>query len=141
MRIIFTALLGILISTAMVFITGKDKDMDRIFITSIITGALAGLLLEVGINALSIAPIIVRALYFVLVAMTFVTIPPVGGRGGGAKYSSREPQFESRLERRQVGETKGIGSGGGSGDFFGSGSSSSTGRTTGSSSGSTDFKW
>ena len=122
---------------------GKDKDMDRIFITSIITGLLAGLLLEVGINAISAPAKIVRALYFVLVAMTFVTIPAVGGRGKGREYDSQEPQFHTRLERRQVGETKGLGGSGSAGDFFGSGSSSSAGRTSGgsSSSGSTDFKW
>jgi Ca-activated chloride channel family protein len=143
MRIVFTALLGILISMAMIFVTGKDKDMDRIFITSIITGLLAGLLLEVGINAISAPAKTVRALYFVLVAMTFVTIPAVGGRGKGREYDSQEPQFHTRLERRQVGETKGLGGSGSAGDFFGSGSSSSAGRTSGgsSSSGSTDFKW
>ena len=41
MRIVFTAILGILISSAMLFATGKGEDDQLILLTSVITGVLA----------------------------------------------------------------------------------------------------
>lgn len=56
MRILFTSILGILMSLAMLFATGKSEDSSMIIGSSLITGAIAGILMESGINLLGIAP-------------------------------------------------------------------------------------
>ena len=129
MRIVFTAILGILISSAILFATGKGEDDQLILLTSVITGVLAGIILESGINLLYIPPIIIRYLYFILVALTFITLKAFGGNGRGRQYVDPEDIYSSTGTRRTMGESKGIGNnstvGSGSGyndsgdDFFG----------------------
>ena len=129
MRIVFTAILGILISSAMLFATGKGEDDQLILLTSVITGVLAGIVLEIGINLLYIPPIIIRCLYFILVALTFITLKAFGGNGRGRQYVDPEDIYSSAGARRTMGESKGIGNnstvGSGSGyndsndEFFG----------------------
>lgn len=72
MRIIFTAILGFIISMSMLFATGKDDDSSMIMITSIITSIIAGLLLELGINALHLSTSIISLIYMILVASVFI---------------------------------------------------------------------
>ena len=129
MRIVFTAILGILISSAMLFATGKGEDDQLILLTSVITGVLAGIILEIGINLFYIPPIIIRYLYFILIALTFITLKAFGGNGRGRQYVDPEDIYSSAGTRRTMGESKGIGNnstvGSGSGyndsndEFFG----------------------
>lgn len=72
MRIVFTMIIGLLISLAMMFATGRDEDFSLILFSSLITSCLAGLVLEFGINTLDLEPDIITAVYMVLVASTFV---------------------------------------------------------------------
>ena len=124
MRILFTAILGILISSAMLFATGKGEDSEQIILTSIITGVIAGLLLEVGINGLRLPPGLMKCIYFLLVASTFVTQKAFGGTGSGKKYQDKEDMYDVRVQRREIGRISGVG-----GDFdSGFGNSTNTGN-------------
>lgn len=83
LRILFLSILGILISVSSLFSTGRGEDSELIFISSIITGIVAAVLMELGINTLRIPPILMRILYFLLVAMTLINLRAIGGRGKG----------------------------------------------------------
>lgn len=83
LRILFLSILGILISVSSLFTTGRGEDSEMILVSSIITGIAAAVLMELGINTLRIPPILMRIIYFLLVAMTFINLRAVGGRGKG----------------------------------------------------------
>ena len=108
MRILFTAILGVLISCAMLFATGKGEDSEMILVSSVITGILAGVLLEVGINFFRIPQILMRAIYFMLVASTFVTLKAFGGSGSGRKYQDQLDAYDVRVTRKTMGKVSGI---------------------------------
>lgn len=114
MRVLFTAILGIMISCAMLFATGKGEDSELIVLSSVITGIIGGLLMELGINLLGISPAIIKILYFLLVASTYVTIKAFGGKGSGKKYTDQEEIYAGQ-GRLNVGESSGIGTSGGYG--------------------------
>lgn len=118
-RILFTSVLGILISCAMLFATGKGDDSETILISSVITGILGGFLLEIGINVFGISPGFIRFLYFVLVASTFVTVKAFGGKGSGKGYTDQEEVYKGQ-GRLNIGETSGIGESGNTYSYDGS---------------------
>lgn len=72
MRIVFTAILGFLISASMLFATGKEDDVFLIIISSFITSVLAGFILELGINMFELDSEIMTIVYMLLVAATFI---------------------------------------------------------------------
>ncbi|WP_296875613.1 vWA domain-containing protein [Thomasclavelia sp.] len=72
MRIVFTAIIGFVISASMLFATGKDDDAKLIIVSSIITALLAGLLLELGINTFKMDNEIMVFIYMLLVALVFI---------------------------------------------------------------------
>lgn len=131
MRILFTAALGILISCSMLFATGKGEDDQLILLSSAITGGLAGVILELGINLLCLPPLLVRFLYYILVAMTFITLKAFGGNGRGREYKDSEDIYSVPGRRKTMGEQKGIGNTGTSGG--------STGGATGYGNAGDDF--
>lgn len=108
MRIVFTAILGILISASMLIATGRDEDGELIMTTSVISGVLAGLLLEFAINLFGVSPAFIRYLYFLLVAVTFITVAIVrySGRGTGPRYKDEMEEIGGGRVKRE--ETKRI---------------------------------
>ncbi len=140
MRSIFTAILGILISCAMIFATGKGEDSQMIVITSLITGVLAGVVLEMGINVLGVPSALVKCLYFLLVASTFVTQKAFGGSGSAREYENKEDEFIVRRERLTMNKTAGIREKDNFGSFTGNNSSGNgNAGNSGTSGGFDDF--
>ena len=72
MRIVFTAIVGFVISASMLFATGKEDDGSLIIISSLITSVLAGFILELGINMFELDSEIMTIAYMLLVAATFI---------------------------------------------------------------------
>ena len=142
MRIVFTAILGVGISCSMLFATGKGDDSDKIVTTSIITGVLAGLALELLINGIPLPPNLVRYLYFILVALTFITEMGFGGNGRGAKYKDADDMLggggRMQMGGKQNLRNTGAGNTGGDmDDLMGGGTSG--GRSGGASSGGSSY--
>ena len=131
MRILFTSILGIVISISMLFATGRNDSSERIIITSLITGGLAGLVLELLINGIPLPPNIVRYMYFILVALTFITEIAYGGGGRGKNYTDEEDVFETT--RLKMGSKRSLKSGGNSSSASGV-NDSMTGASSGDSS-------
>lgn len=73
MRIVFTAIVGFVISASMLFATGKEDDGSLIIISSLITSVLAGFILELGINMFELDSEIMTIAYMLLVAATFIS--------------------------------------------------------------------
>ncbi|MCD8029200.1 MAG: VWA domain-containing protein [Erysipelotrichaceae bacterium] len=67
MRIIFTTMIGLLISILSLFATGRDNDKKIVIISGMITSLIGSLLLEIGINKLGLPASIMSILYFLLV--------------------------------------------------------------------------
>lgn len=111
MRVLFTAILSVFISASMLFATASGKDDKLILLTSLITGILAGLLLELCINLLYISPGVIRYLYYLLTALTFVTVKSIGGNGRGRQYTDKDTMDQTKLGRLDMGEISSIGSG------------------------------
>lgn len=111
MRILFTAVLSVLLSASMLFATGKGEDDQLILRSSAVTGILAGAVLELGINFLYLPPLLVRYLYYILTALTFITLKAYGGNGHGRKYTDQEDLYQTTGSRLKMGERKGIGKG------------------------------
>lgn len=111
MRILFTAFLSVLISASMLFATGKGEDDRMILLSSAVTGILAGAVLELGINLLCLPPLLIRYLYYILTALTFITLKAFGGNGHGRKYTDQEDLYQTTGSRLKMGERKGIGRG------------------------------
>ena len=82
MRIFFTGILSVGISLSMLFVA-KDSPADEklIVLSSIATGVLSGLIMEMGINLLNLPPSIIRIVFFILTALTFIHEPVAGGAG------------------------------------------------------------
>lgn len=85
MRIVFMGILSVGISLSMLFVAADtSKDEDLVLKSSLITGVLAGLIMELAINMLNLPPSIIRIIFFILTAMTFVNEPTAGGSGKGS---------------------------------------------------------
>ena len=109
MRILFTAILSIMISASMLFATGKGEDDRMILLSSAVTGILAGAVLELGINILCLPSLLIRYMYYMLTALTFVTLKSFGGNGHGRKYTDQEALYQTTGGRLKMGEKKEIG--------------------------------
>ena len=98
MRIVFTMIIGLLISLAMMFATGRNEDFSLILISSLITSCLAGLALELGINTFDLDPDVLTAVYMVLVASTFVNKvdTSIHMNSGGRYESQNNHKYESQ---------------------------------------------
>ena len=107
MRIVFMAILSTGISMSMVLVVADtQKDKDLVSFSSVITGVLAGLIIELAINLLNLPPSIIRVIFFVLTALTFVYEPTAGGSGKGrstekekgrGEYTTRKIKGQRRL--------------------------------------------
>ena len=98
-----------MISASMLFATGKGEDDRMILLSSAVTGILAGAVLELGINLLCLPPLLIRYLYYMLTALTFVTLKSFGGNGHGRKYTDQEALYQTTGGRLKMGEKKEIG--------------------------------
>ncbi|MCD7949279.1 MAG: VWA domain-containing protein [Erysipelotrichaceae bacterium] len=67
MHIIFTAIIGMLISVLSLFATGRDNDKKIVFISGIVTSVIGALLLELGINAIGLPASVMTIIYLLLV--------------------------------------------------------------------------
>ena len=65
------------------------------------------MLLEFGINALSLPTILVRFVYFLLLSLTFVREKTFGGEGNGKGY--QEPEKHEAVYWEEMGEKHQIG--------------------------------
>ena len=85
MRIVFMGVLSVGISLSMLFVAADtSKDEDLVLKSSLITGVLAGLIMELAINMLNLPPSIIRIVFFILTAVTFVNESTAGGSGKGS---------------------------------------------------------
>ena len=77
--------LSVGISLSMLFVAADtSKDEDLVLKSSLITGVLAGLIMELAINMLNLPPSIIRIVFFILTAVTFVNESTAGGSGKGS---------------------------------------------------------
>ena len=107
LRILFASALGIIISGSMVFLFIDSDNVSLIVESTIIKAIAAGLLLEFGINALSLPTILVRFVYFLLLSLTFVREKTFGGEGNGKGY--QEPEKHEAVYWEEMGEKHQIG--------------------------------
>ena len=85
MRIVFMGVLSVGISLSMLVVAADtSKDEDLVLKSSLITGVLAGLIMELAINMLNLPPSIIRIVFFILTAVTFVNESTAGGSGKGS---------------------------------------------------------
>jgi hypothetical protein len=115
MRIVFTALIGFVVSFSMLFATGKDDDTDIIFISSLITSVIAGLLLELGINAFNLPTNTITLLYMIIIASTFIhnyssqIIVNDGNKYQSERYQSQNNKQIQEQKKKTSFEDKSIG--------------------------------
>lgn len=116
LRILFASVLGIIVSGSMVFLFTDGDNVSLIVESTIIKAIAAGLLLEFGINALSLPTVLVRFVYFLLLSLTFVREKTFGGKGGGDDYQNVDEQQE--IYRAKMGTNHQIGTSEKGGKFF-----------------------
>ncbi len=72
MHIIFTAIIGMLLSLLSLFATGRDNDKKIVLISGLITSIIGALLLEFGINVIGLPASIMTYIYLLLIGMVFI---------------------------------------------------------------------
>ncbi|MCD7892861.1 MAG: VWA domain-containing protein [Erysipelotrichaceae bacterium] len=72
MHIIFTTIIGLLISLLSLFATGRNNDKKIVIISGLITSIIGSLLLELGINKIGLPATIMSIIYFMLVGMVCI---------------------------------------------------------------------
>ncbi len=72
MRILFTFVIGLLISILSLFATGRDNDRMIVIISGLITSLIGSLLLEIGINKIGLPASIMTILYFLLAGVVCI---------------------------------------------------------------------
>lgn len=91
MRIVFIAMLGIIISLEKANLCERFLDTKTVFISSVIGSILAGVCIEIGMNSLGIHPVIMRGLTCILISFTLLKkdLNVIDGENSGVKYSGK----------------------------------------------------
>lgn len=91
MRIVFIALLGVVIAVEKTILAERFLDTSAVLMSSAIGSILAGICIEIGMNMLGVHPTIMRMITCVLIAFTLLK-NDLGNRyeeGAGVKYAGR----------------------------------------------------
>ncbi len=78
LRIIFVVILGMIIAVAKTEMCEDFLDTRSVLYSSAVGGTLAGLAIELGMNAFGISPMLIRCLVCLLIAITLLKVSPDG---------------------------------------------------------------
>ena len=85
LRILFIAGLGVLIGLEKAVICEKFLDTTAVLKSSVVGSALAGICMEIGMNALRMPPALIRVLVCILISFTLLREDFLGQSGSGAE--------------------------------------------------------
>lgn len=91
MRIVFIAVLGIVISVEKAVLSERFLDTKTVFISSSIGSTLAGICIEIGMNSLGVHSVIMRGVTCILIAFTLLKkdLGAIEGESSGVKYAGK----------------------------------------------------
>lgn len=85
LRILFITGLGVVIGLEKAAICEKFLDTTAVLKSSVVGSALAGICMEIGMNALKLPPTLIRVLVCVLISFTLLREDLLGQNGSGAE--------------------------------------------------------
>ena len=91
MRVLFIAILGLVIALEKTILSERFLDTSSVLISSVVGSILAGLCIEIGMNTLGIHPTIMRMITCALIAFTLLKkdLRNRDEADGGVKYADR----------------------------------------------------